>query len=139
MAETTAFHDIRDRRFAFAPANALQFGDIGEVACNDHLEIKRHTLRQIAHALLHFQGVCMNVVSRDRGGSAGGGMVTRENPHRRGLTGAVGSKKADNFTGLNVERNGVYRANGPVGFRQILYFNHGYCPLGWSIIGLRKK
>ena len=95
-----------------------------EILIHRHIGIKRRLFGKITDEPLCVQRVVENI-DTSYGYAAGSGReISCDDIHRRTLTGAVRSEKADNFTALHLKADIVNGAERAVILNQVRYFNH---------------
>jgi hypothetical protein len=120
-------------------AHALDLGDEGQVLADGHVRIKRRGFRQVAGPALGFERLLEHVETGDGRRALGGGHVAGNNAHRRGLPGAVGAEKPENFAGLRSKTHVVYGGHGAVAFGKMLNLDHGRSPINEISVSSRPS
>ena len=110
---------------AHEPArDTLEPGPKREVLADPHLGIRGRGLRQVAERGARRVRLAHDVVPGDAGRAGARREEARQDPHRRGLPGAVGAEEADDLPFPHGERHVVHRQAGRVSLREILDFDH---------------
>src|SRR5262249_49942565 len=107
----------------------LDFGDEIEIFHHRHVGIERRRFRQIPGSPFRFDRLLEHVEAGHDGASFGCRNEASQNPHRRGLAGAIGSQDPEIFAALHCEAHVVHRRDSTVLLREVLNLNHWKTPL----------
>ena len=120
---TALIRCLRSRR-----RHALDLRDEGEVLRDGHVGIEGRRLRQVAGPPLGLDRLVEDVEAGDDGLAFGGRHVAGQNPHRRGLAGAVRAEEAEDLPALDAEADVVDRRKSSVPLREVLDLDHKSSP-----------
>ena len=135
VGDARALHDLPDALAAFGGGDAFDLRDELEILGDAHVGIERRRFRQVARAALGFDRLLEHVEPRDDGLAVGRRHVAGQDPHRRGLAGAVGPRKPRISPRSTREADIVDRGHPAVPFREVLNLNHA--KLLWTSAGER--
>jgi hypothetical protein len=124
VPDARLFHHLLEtlsRRLSLEAAHA---GHPLEELEDEHLRVERVGFRQIAQGASDPDGVVEDVAAVDLGASGGRRDEAREDLHRRGLPGAVGPEKSQNFSLLDLEADVFERGHVSVPLGQPLGLDH---------------
>ena len=99
-----------------------------QILFDGHVGIERRRFRQVSRPALGFDRLIEDVEPGDDGLAFGRRHVAGQDPHRRGLAGAVRTEKAENFAALDAEADVVDGGDAAVLFREVLDLNHEATP-----------
>jgi len=127
IGQATAAADFLDAPEDAVAAHAVHVGCELEVFEDGHVLVKGCVLREIADVPANLQRLVEDVVPCDLGATRGGRQKARQDLHRRGFSGAVWPKKAQDLSLVHVEGHVVHGAGESVFFGQTLDLDHHIC------------
>jgi hypothetical protein len=124
LGDPRPIHDRLHPMPAVGSRDALDLSDEVQVFDDGHVGVEGRRFRQVTGSTLRFDRLVEHVEAGDDGLAGCGRHVPRQDPHRRGLAGAIGPEESQDLASLHAEADVVHGGYRAVPFAEVLNLDH---------------